>query len=96
MLPGEGERLVDVGVDLHSRAPFHGGLLAPQSRDGPTGLDVAGHPHAVSFLEESDDVLSLHEVGNIALTIDATDNESSTGAATVLLGDQSEVVLQGP
>ena len=85
MLLSEGHRFLMIFVDYNCWAPFHSWLLAPESWDRATCLQVSCYTHGITSLEESQDMLSLDEISNISLAIDAADNKSAAWPADILL-----------
>lgn len=91
----EGERLVSVLMNPHSRAPLHGRFLTPQGWDRAACLHIGSDPHSISLLVESDYVLGLYKICNIAFFIDSSYNKSTTWSSAIFLRNQSEVKLLG-
>ena len=93
MFMSEGERLVSVLMNPHSRAPLHGRFLTPQGWDRAACLHIGSDPHSISLLVESDNVLGLYKICNIAFFIDSSYNKSTTWSSAIFLRNQSKVLI---
>ena len=87
----ETQRLIGVLVDAHRRTPLHSRLLTPQRRNRTPRLHIRGNAHAIALFVESDNVLGLHEVGHVPVSVDATHDETPAWPSAVLLRDESEI-----
>ena len=71
-------RLIKVRVDYHRWCPRQSWLHLPQKWDRSTCLQVSSDRESTILLLLSQDVFRLTEVGCIALTVESTDDESTT------------------
>ena len=84
------EAFIEVGIDGDSRCPSHRRLHLPDQRDATSDLQVTRDSESAIGLLLRYNVLSLAEVGCVALAVEATHNESAPHATSILPRDQHE------
>ena len=90
VLQGCLERLIEVRINCHRWCPGHVWLHLPNQRDRAANLQVRGKHECAILLLVCDDMLSLTEVGSVALAIETSDDEATSHSSGVLSGNKDE------
>ena len=81
------QRLIKVGRHSDGRCPLHVRLHSPQQGNGAAYLKVARYSEAPARLSVHHNMLSLAEVGRVALTIEPTYDEAAAHASSIFARD---------